>query len=137
MPDRFPHTLDMRDLKYGNRSAEEKDRVARELREAGRHSEAVLLFEGRGEHPFLREEAEWAAGNGVAYLLLQIRKIGGPVPDELIRTAAANAERKGRYADARLCYQALGDQDALVRISPHLPPSLRTVPPPAPEAKTA
>jgi hypothetical protein len=136
MPDRFPHTLDMRDLKYGKRSAEEKDRVARELREAGRHAEAVLLFEGRGDHPFLREEASWDADNGVAYLLLQIRKIGGPVSDDLIRTAAANAERKGRYADARLCYQALADQDALVRISPNLPPSLRTVPPP-PEAKTA
>ena len=47
------------------------------------------------------------------------------------RRAAGNAERKGRFADARLCYQALGDQDALVRISPQLPPSLRTAPPPA------
>ena len=57
---KIPSALDMQQLKYGDRSDGDRDRLAAALRDAGRRPEALLLFEGRPEHPFLREEVSWA-----------------------------------------------------------------------------
>ena len=47
----IPDALQMKALKYGGRPDSEKDRIAELLRDEGRRSEALLLFQGRPEHP--------------------------------------------------------------------------------------
>ncbi len=122
---KFPSAIDMQKLKYGGALPEERDQMAARLREAGRRAEAILLFEGRGEEPFLREEAAWAIAEGNAFHLISIRDLGCPVADEELRACAEAAERRGRWMDARRCWQALGDEAALRRIAEHLPAGLR------------
>lgn len=121
----IPNALVMQNLKYGDAPPAERDAVAARLRELGRRSEAVLLFEGRPEHPFLSEEVEWAIGEGAAYHLLSLQSLGVEVPQDAFRRCAAAAEARSRYMDARTCYVALEDTAGLQRINAHLPPSLR------------
>ena len=127
---RIPDALEMRELKYGGRSDEEKDRVADALRAAGRRSEALLLYEGRPEHPSLKEEKRWALEEGVSFHLMALRRIGVTVTDEDLRVCALAAERKGRYLDARQCWVALGEDGEVERIAEHLPEGLRPEAPP-------
>lgn len=130
----LPHALAMRELKYGAASAADKDRVAQLLVSLGRHSQALLLYEGRpdaAERAGLRDQAVTA---GAAFRLVSIKRQGGSVAAADLVACAQAAERAGRYLDARTCYVALGDQAALERIAEHLPPSLRPPPPAAPPA---
>jgi hypothetical protein len=126
---RIPHALQMRELKYGEADDAAKDQMAEGLRAAGRRAEAILLFEGRGDHPFLQEEVRWAVEEGNVFHLLSLRRLKAPVTAETLRACAAAAERKGRWMDARNAWLDLGDAEALARIAPHLPASLQ--PPPA------
>jgi hypothetical protein len=126
----FPDALRMRALKYGDSSDAEKDAVAERLRADGRHSEAILLFQGRPEHPFLAAEQAWAVAEGDAFHLQSLARMGRPVPAEDFRACAQAAEAKGRWMDARAAWLAAGDEAAVRRIAAHLPPSL--VPPPPP-----
>lgn len=132
----IPDTLEMRELKYGGRSDVEKDRVAEALLEEGRRSEALLLFEGRPEHPQLAKEKRWALEEGASFHLLSVRRLGVPVTDEDIRVCALAAERKGRYLDARQCWAALGEDGEIERIAEHLPAGLRPEAPVEPQAET-
>ncbi|MFV1958335.1 MAG: hypothetical protein ACC662_02865 [Planctomycetota bacterium] len=127
----IPNALVMRALKYGNRPDGEKDRVAEALRAAGRRSEAVLLYDGRPDHPTLEEERRWAVEHGVAFHLFALRRRGMDVPDEDLERCGRAAEAGGHWLEARLCWQALEDEEGLARIAPQLPESLR----PAPEAE--
>lgn len=131
---RIPDALTMRTLKYGTRPEAERDRVAALLSEAGRRGEAILLFEGRPEHPFLVRERAWAVENGRAFHLVALRRLGVKVLPDAFATAAAVAERLGRWMDARACYVVLGDEAAIRRIAERLPPGMRP-PPPAPAPK--
>jgi hypothetical protein len=121
----IPDALQMKVLKYGDRPDEERDRIAARLREAGRRSEAVLLFEGRPDHPFLQEEKRWAVEEGCAFHLLSLRRLGVPVADDDLRVCGQTAERRGRWLDARQCWAALEDEEGLQRIAPHVPEGLR------------
>ena len=47
------------------------------------------------------------------------------MPDDALRACAEAAERTGRFLDARRCYEALGDEDAIRKIAEHLPPTLQ------------
>lgn len=117
--------LEMRELKYGDTADAEKDRVAQQLRAEGRRAEAILLFEGRGDHAFLREEAHWAVKQGNGFHLLSVARLGQAVPAEEFRDCAREAEGRGRWMDARLCHVELADEAAIRAIAEHLPESLR------------
>lgn len=122
---RIPDALEMRELKYGNRSDAERDRVAEALLAAGRRSEALLLFEGRLDHPQLASEKRYALEEGASFHLLSLRRMGLTVTEEDLRVCALAAERKGRYLDARQCWAALGEEGEIERIADHLPAGLR------------
>ncbi len=121
----LPNALRMQDLKYGDAPDAERDATASRLRELGRRSEAVLLFEGRPEHPFLAEEVSWAVSEGAAFHLLGLQTLGVTIPEDAFRQCGEAAEHKGRFMDARTCFVALEDTAALQRINGHLPLSLR------------
>jgi hypothetical protein len=139
---RIPSALEMRELKYGAGtgpdSEETRLELARALRDQGRRSEAVLLFEGRPGHPFVAEEVRDARERGAGFLLLLLQRMGAPVgPDDLASCARA-AEAAGRWMEARQLHLARGDRDALVRISPDLPECLRpAAEPPTPPSPPA
>lgn len=122
---RFPNALQMRTLKYGEASDAERDAVAEALRQAGRRAEALLLYERRPGHPDLAGERDWARAEGNGFHLLGVQRAGGEVDEATWKACAAEAEARGRWMDARLCYRALGDEAALRRIAEHLPESLR------------
>ncbi len=122
---KIPNALEMRDLKYGDRTDAERDALAITLREADRRSEALLLFEGRPDAPFLREERVWAEEQGAAFHLRSLDLMGVEIPPASWQACAATAERRERWMDARTCYEALGDDEAIAKIAEHLPPSLR------------
>jgi hypothetical protein len=129
---RVPHALHMRELKYGEGSEAERESVAEALRESDRLPEALLLFERHVEHPMVARLVRTAVETGRGFLLLSARRIGAAVTDDDLRACAAAAESKGRWMEARQCHRALGDDAALVRISPNLPPALAVAPPPPP-----
>jgi hypothetical protein len=125
----------MRELKYGDRPEAERDRVAEGLRAAGRREEALLLYEGRPDHPCVTAELAWARERGCGFHLLAIRRLGREVSRADFEATGRAAEAAGRWLEARHCWKALEDAGALERIAPHLPPSLR--PPPAATTETA
>ena len=130
-----PNALEMRALKYDDATDAEKDRVAENLRAEGRRAEAILLFQGRGDHPFLGEEARWALAEGNGFHLTSLARLGRKVTAEELRACARAAEQRGRWMDARLCYVEVGDEAAVRAIGEHLPPTLRpAAPPDAPES---
>lgn len=129
---RFPDALKMRTLKYGEASEAECDAVAEALRKDGRRSEALLLYERRPGHPDLAGERDWAVSEGNGFHLLAVARVGGTVDADAWQACAAEAERRGRWMDARHCYLSVGDEAAVRRIAEHLPETLR--PAPAPEA---
>lgn len=124
----IPDALKMRELKYGEGGDATRDEVASRLLAQGRRSEAILLYEGRGGHPFLAAERDWAVSAGDAFHLVSVRRLGCPVGPEHLRACAEAAEARGRWMDARNAWMQLGEGAAVARIAPHLPPSLR--PPP-------
>ncbi|MDA1193783.1 MAG: hypothetical protein O2894_01225 [Planctomycetota bacterium] len=125
---RIPHALAMRALKYDDAPEADRDAVAESLIAKGRRAEALLLFEGRPDHPQLRREVEWAVSQGAGFHLLMIRRMGREVTPAELRACGEAAERAGRFQDARHMWIALGDTEALERIAEQLPPSLRPTP---------
>jgi hypothetical protein len=136
----IPTALQMRRLKYERGEPgeedealrEERDRVAEALRAAGRRAEAVLLFQGDPDHPFLADELDWAVEAGDGFHLLAVRRLGREVGEDLLRACAQSAREHGRWMDARLCLMALGDEEGIAALAEHLPPSLRPEPPEVP-----
>jgi hypothetical protein len=127
--DAIPGVLDMTRLKYGPEATpEQKDRVADALRRAGRRSEALLLYEGRADHPAVAEDLAWAIREGAAFTLFQVRRLGFPVTDEQRRACAAAAEAKERWFDAHRLYEVLGDAAALERVRQRIPGYVVAVP---------
>jgi hypothetical protein len=126
---RIPHALDMRSYKYGNRPDAERDAVAETLLAEGRRSEAILLFEGRPDHPVLQTERTWAIEEGSAFHLAALRRLGVEITEEDLRRCAAAAEPRGRWMDAQSCYLQLGEEAEIRRIAEHLPEPLRPAPP--------
>ena len=122
---KIPTALAMRELKYGEGPEAARDAVAETLRAEGRRSEAVLLFEGRPDDPFLREEALWAVAQGDGYHLLALQRLGREISELEFRDCAAAARDRGRWLDARHCFLALGDEAALREIAEYLPVSCR------------
>jgi hypothetical protein len=125
----IPDALEMTRLKYGPDVApEDRDRTAAALRAQGRRSEALLLYEGRPDHPAVAEELEWAVREGAAFTLVQVNRFGFPVTDAHRRACAEAAERKGRLYDAHRLYETLGDAAALERVRAAIPHYQPTVP---------
>ena len=133
----IPDALRMRTLKYEESELAERERVAETLRGAKRHTEALLLYEGRASDPSLRHERDRALSEGQSFRLFTLRKLGMEITPAHVRTCAESAERHGRWMDARLCWKDLGNDEAIQRIAPHLPPSLQPPPPPPPPAAPA
>ncbi len=133
----IPTALEMQDYKYGEQPVAKRDALATRMRAAGRRSEAILLFDGRPEHPFLQEEIQWAAGEGIAFHLMSLRGIGVEIGDDVLRSCAKVARERGRWMDARTCYVALEDRQGLLDIAEHLPASLRIDSAGAPDAGLA
>jgi hypothetical protein len=133
----IPDTLAMRVLMLASTPAEERERVAEALRAAGRRTEALLLYEGRADHPALRAARDHAVMNGLGFQLLAMQQLGADVTRDHLKAGAQAAERHGRYMEARLLHLALGDEEAVRRIAAHLPPSMVPPPPPPPEAAPA
>lgn len=120
-----PTALEMRELKYGDTPDAEKDRMAERLQAEGRHAEAILLFEGRGDHPALAQAVSWAVSQGNGFHLVSVARLGRPVTPQEFRSCAEAAEGRGRWMDARLCWLELEDEAAVRAIAEHLPQSLR------------
>lgn len=136
MADRaFPDALAMRELRAGRLPEAERERVAEALRAAGRHTQALLLYEGRADHAALQGAQARAVREGRTFELLGMRRLGRAVPDADLRAAASAAAAAGRHLEARLALVALGDLDGVRALAAHLPPSL--VPPPPPPAPGA
>lgn len=118
----IPDALGMRHLKYEPHvTTAQKDAAAEALRAAGRIPEAILLYDGRPEHPSLQADLATAKAGGVAFLVFALRKMGVPVTDDDLRACAAAAEAKGRWYDAFRCYESLADAPGLERVRAHLP----------------
>ena len=118
----IPDALGMRHLKYDAQvTAAQRDAVADALRAAGRTPEALLLYEGRPEHPSLRGDLEKAKSSGVAFVLFALRKLGVTVTEEDLRACAVAAEAKARWYDALRCYEAVADAAGLERARAQLP----------------
>jgi hypothetical protein len=130
----LPHALEMRELKYGAATPQERDRVAAQLESLDRHSQALLLFEGRPDAPGARRMLGQAVMAGSAFRVLSLKRIGLEVTSADLTACAQAAQRAGRWLDARACYLALGDSEAVRAFAEHLPPSLRPPPPPPPAA---
>jgi hypothetical protein len=111
----------MRRIKYDDADLAKRDAVARSLREQGRIAEAILLYDGRADHPELASDLEKAIREGKAFHVLALRRTGTTVSNEQIRACAVAAESKGRWLDAHRCYTVLADAEALARIAPQLP----------------
>src|SRR5690349_20303830 len=104
----IPDALEMKRVKYApDTSPEGKDRVAAALRAAGRRSEALLLYEGRPDHPSLQEDLAWAVAEGASFTLSSLKRMGVAITDEQLRACAEHAEAKGRWYDAFRCYERL------------------------------
>ncbi len=122
----IPHALQMRELKYGEQDdPKRRQAVADALRAAGRHSEALLLFERHLDALDAPAEIDWALREGDSFHLLSVKRIGVPVSDEQFRSCAKRAIERGRIIDARQCYNAIGDEDSIRAMADALPPSLR------------
>ena len=119
---RIPDALEMKRLKYAaDVPLADRDRVAESLRSAGRRSEALLLYDGRADHPALREDVAWAISEGSSFTLASLRRMGVAISDADLRACAGNAEAKGRWFDAYRCYERLVDEASLARVREHLP----------------
>ncbi|MCC7137016.1 MAG: hypothetical protein IT460_01145 [Planctomycetes bacterium] len=119
---KIPDVLEMRRLKFdAGVAAAEKDAVAEALRAEGRASEALLLFEGRADHPSLEADRRDAIRHGYGWRLLAMKRLGVAVTDDEVRACAGAAETAGRWFEANRCYTTLGDAEAVARIAPNLP----------------
>jgi len=127
---RIPNALEMNVIKYAGRPDAERDRVARALVEQGRRSEAILLYDDRGDHEFMVEQGRWAVEQGASFHLLSLRRMGTVVTDDDLADCGRSAEARGRWMDAHRCWALLEDAEGLARVAPHLPESMR---PEAPE----
>ena len=119
---RIPDALEMKRLKYAADIAPaDKDRVGEALRAASRRSEALLLCEGRPDHPRLREDHAWAIESGSSFTLSALRRLGVAISDDDLRACARSAEAKERWFDAYKCYEKLADETSLARVRERLP----------------
>jgi hypothetical protein len=118
----IPDALEMTRLKYGSDvTPGDRDRVAQALRRAGRRLEAILLYEGRSDHPDLQEDLRWSVSEGASFTLFALRRLGVPITDEHRRACAEAAERKGRWYDAHRLYEVLKDEVSLERVRAQIP----------------
>lgn len=119
---KFPDALEMRRLKYDPGVTDaERDAMAMKLAEAGRTSEALLLYERRPQHPALQAAAKAAIKDGNAFRLFSIRRMGVPVTEEQLRHCGANAEAKDRWYDAHRVWTELKDEAGLARAREKMP----------------
>ena len=117
-----PDALEMRVIKYeAVTTVEQRDRTAELLRSLGRRSEAILLYDGRADHPALAEDLRWAIEAGASFTLFSLKRMGVPVTDDHVRACAVAAEAKERWYDAHRCYEALADDAALSRVRERVP----------------
>jgi hypothetical protein len=118
----IPDALGMRRLKYDPAATDaERDATATALRAAGRIPEAILLYEGRAEHPALAADQKEAIRLGSSFVLRALERIGVKIEAEAWRACAAHAEMKERWYDALRCHEILKDEVALARVREKLP----------------
>lgn len=118
----IPDALGMRRLKYDPISTDaERDATAGALRSAGRLPEAILLYEGRAEHPSLAGDLKEGIRLGSSFMLKALERIGVKVEADAWRACAAHAEMKERWYDALRCHEVLKDEAAVARVREKLP----------------
>lgn len=133
----IPDALAMRHLRTGDAPEAEREQAAEALRAQGRHTQALLLYDGRAAHPSLKAELEKAISRGQTFRLLTLRRLGLAVSEEDLRSCARAAAQTGRALEARLAYVAVGDTEAVRALGTQLPASLMPPPPPPPPAPAA
>src|SRR5689334_16995185 len=112
----------MKRLKYAPETTPaERDRVADALRADGRRSEALLLYEGRPDHPSLKDDLAWALAHGSSFTLLALKRLGFAIGDDEWRACAKGAEEASRWFDALRCYEKVADEASLARVREKLP----------------
>lgn len=124
----IPQALTMREIKYVGTDEARRDRVAEALRAEGRHAEAILLYEGRPDHPAVREERLRAVKEGLSFSLVALGRLGVKVAAKDWEACARAAEAKGRWMDAQRAWKAAGNEEAVLAFAERLPPSLRPAP---------
>lgn len=134
---RIPDALAMRHLRTRSAPEAEREQVAEALRSQGRHTQALLLYDGRTAHPALQGELAQAGAAGQTFRLLTLRRLGLAVSEADLRACARAAEQAGRALEARLAYVAVSDTEAVRALGIRLPESLRPPPPPPPPAPPA
>src|SRR5262245_10617078 len=114
--------MEMRKIGYGaDVSVADRDRTAAAFRAKGRIEEAILLYDGRADHPDLAGDVAWAVEHGASFILQSLEKMGRNVTDEERRACAVSAERLGRWYDAHRLYTRLADEVGLARVREKLP----------------
>src|SRR5205085_9308088 len=90
----MPDPVEMRRVRYDlSTPTETKDRLAASLRARGRHEDAVLLYDGRADHPDVQQDVDWAVEHGASFVLLNLERMGRTVDDATGRACAVAAER--------------------------------------------
>ncbi len=118
----IPDALGMRRLKYDPLATNaERDATAALLRQAGRIPEAILLYEGRAEHPSLAGDVKEATRLGSSFVLRALERIGVRLEPETWRACAGHAEMKERWYDALRCHEVLKDEAGIARVREKLP----------------
>jgi len=118
----IPDALGMRRLKYDPLATDaERDATATALRKVGRIPEAIFLYEGRPQHPSLKEDLRAGQKAGASFTLKALERIGFTVDADAWRACASAAEDHGRWYDALRCYEVLKDDASLARVREKLP----------------
>jgi len=122
MAEMLPHALQLRDVKYGEKtSADRRRATAALLLAADRVAEALDLYLILGDEEGIAGVRRRAVEEGRPVWLLMIERSERAIgPDEWKRAGAA-ALAAGRTREAWRCYAEARDEEALERIKPDLP----------------
>jgi len=120
--EKLPHTLALREIKFGDRVPPAKRvKVARDLLAAGRIYDALDLFLLAEDEQGISQARERAVQEGLPVLLLMLKRAGRvPAPREWSE-AGEKAFADGRFREAFRCFREAGDEAALERVREKLP----------------
>ena len=122
MPEQLPNALQLREVKYGEKTTPERRRaVAERLLADGRVAEALDCFLILQDEDSIGRIRALAIEEGRPVWLLMIARSERPIgADEWKRTGAA-ARAAGRLREAWRCYSEAGDEAALDELKAELP----------------
>jgi len=119
MPSSLPSLLERRGLLHGKESQKADHRgLAERYLEAGRYADALEFFHKADDAEGIDRIRRHAIKEGDVFLLGEIERVThAPVPPEIWKEAASNAERSGRLAFARKGFEKAGDADGVAKLA--------------------